>query len=211
MNQKNSLGLDKCFLDINDPIKLFKSWFDEAKKTEPNDHNAFSLATSNNKGFPTVRIVLLKDYNESGFVFYTNLDSQKSLSLKENPKAEMCFYWKSLMRQIRVNGTILKVSDKEANDYYNSRAYESKIGAWASKQSKVLKSREELFNEIKKYKEKYNEEKIVPRPQNWSGWRLLPNEIEFWLSGDNRIHERLKYSREKSNPYGDWNRFLLNP
>jgi len=208
MNQKNSLGLDKRFLDTNNPIELFKTWFNEAKKTEPNDPNAFSLATSNNKGFPTVRIVLLKDYNENGFVFYTNLNSQKSLFLKENPKAEICFYWKSLMRQVRVNGNIFQVSDKEADDYYNTRPYGSKIGAWASNQSEILKSREELFNSIKKYKEKYKDEKNVPRPKNWSGWRLQPDQIEFWLGADNRIHERLKFSRDKS---GSWNKFLLNP
>ena len=208
MNQKNSLGLDKCFLDNNDPIELFKIWFNEAKKTEPNDPNAFSLAAADNKGFPSVRVVLLKDYNKNGFVFYTNLNSQKSLSLKENPKAEMCFYWKSLMRQVRISGNIVKVSDKEADDYYNTRTYESRIGAWASKQSEILKSREELISLIKKYKEKYNDKENVPRPNHWSGWRLLPNEIEFWLRVENRIHERLKYSKDNR---GNWNKFLLNP
>ena len=208
MNQKNSLGLDKCFLDIDDPIELFKNWFNEAKKAELNNPNAFSLATSDFKGFPTVRIVLLKDYNNNGFAFYTNLNSKKSLSIKENPRAEMCFYWKSLSRQVRINGTISKVSDKEADNYYLTRPYESKIGAWASNQSEVLESRSELINLIKKYKKKYNDEKKVPRPKNWSGWRLLPKEIEFWMNVENRIHERLKYSK---NSRGDWNKFLLNP
>ena len=142
MNQKNSLGLDKCFLDTNDPIELFKTWFNEAKKTEPNDPNAFSLATADSKGFPSVRIVLLKDYNKNRFIFYSNLNSQKSLSIKENPKGEMCFYWKSLSRQVRVNGSISQVSDKEADNYYNTRAYGSRIAAWASKQSEVLQSRQ---------------------------------------------------------------------
>ena len=208
MNQKNSLGLNKCFLDTNDPIELFKNWFNEAERNEPNNHNALSLATSNNKGFPTVRIVLLKKYSNNGFIFYTNLDSQKSLSLKENPKAEMCFYWKSLMRQIRINGNVSKVSDQEADEYYNTRPYESRIGAWASNQSKILKSREELINLINEYKKKYNDQKKVPRPKNWSGWCLLPNEIEFWLNVDSRIHERLKYSKEEN---GKWKKFLLNP
>ena len=153
-------------------------------------------------------MVLLKDFNENGFIFYTNLDSQKSLSLKENPKAEMCFYWKSLSRQVRINGHISQVSDKDAEEYYNTRPYGARIGAWASKQSKVLKNRSELINSIKDYKEKYNDEKNVPRPDHWSGWSLSPKEIEFWLHADNRIHERLKYSKDNN---GNWNKFLLNP
>ena len=208
MNQKNSLGLDKCFLDTNDPIELFKNWFNEAKKNELNDPNAFSLATSDTKGFPSVRVVLLKNYSQNGFVFYTNLNSSKSLSIKENPRAEMCFYWKSLLRQIRINGTLSQVSEKEADDYFSSRPYGSKISAWASKQSEVLESRAELINSIEKYKKKYDNEKKVPRPKNWSGWKLLPKEIEFWIRVENRIHERLKYTQNDS---GKWKRFLLNP
>jgi len=208
MNQKNSLELDKCFLNTNDPIELFKTWMNKAKETEPNDPNALSLATSDSNGLPSVRIVLLKDFNENGFVFYTNLNSQKSLSLKKNPKAEMCFHWKSLLRQVRINGTVSEVLEKEADDYYDTRSYDSRIGAWASKQSEVLNSRKELIDSIKKYKEKYNNEKNVPRPNYWSGWRLLPKEIEFWLNVENRIHERLKYFKDKN---GKWNKFLLNP
>jgi len=208
MNQKNSLGLDKCFLDVNDPIDLFKYWFNEAKKTELNDPNAFSLATSDLKGSPSVRVVLLKDYSQSGFVFYTNLNSKKSLSIKENPRAEMCFYWKSLSRQIRVNGIVSQVTEKEADDYYSTRPYGSKIAAWASKQSEVLESRRELLNSIAKYKKKYNDEKKVPRPKNWSGWKLLPKEMEFWNRIEDRIHERLKYSKKVN---GEWEKFLLNP
>ena len=207
MNQKNSLGLNKCFLDTNDPIELFKNWFNEAERNEPNNHNALSLATSNNKGFPTVRIVLLKKYSNNGFIFYTNLDSQKSLSLKENPKAEMCFYWKSLMRQIRINGNVSKVSDQEADEYYNTRPYESRIGAWASNQSKILKSREELINLINEYKKKYNDEKKVPRPKHWSGWCLIPSSIEFWLGDKFRIHERLRYNKISN----DWKKEILYP
>ena len=207
MNQKNSLGLDKCFLDVNDPIDLFKYWFNEAKKFELNDPNAFSLATSDAKGFPSVRIVLLKDYNQNGFVFYTNLNSSKSLSIKENPRAEMCFYWKSLSRQIRIKGTISQVSEKEADDYYSTRPYGSKIGAWASKQSEVLESRAELINLMEEYKKKYNDEKKIPRPKNWSGWRLFPREMEFWMRVENRIHERLKYVKVNES----WEKVLLSP
>ncbi|MDC0851240.1 pyridoxamine 5'-phosphate oxidase [Candidatus Pelagibacter sp.] len=208
MNQKNSLGLKNCFLDLDDPIQLFKIWMDEAKKSEPNDPNSFSLATSNKESLPSVRVVLLKEFNQSGFVFYTNLNSQKGNELKENPKAAMCFHWKSLLRQIRVSGTVIQVEDEIADQYYNLRDYESRIGAWASKQSKELSSRNELMNLIKQFKKKYNDEDNVPRPGHWSGWNLSPTSIEFWLDGDNRIHERLKYTKDKSN---NWIKFLLNP
>ena len=208
MNQKNTLELDKCFLNTNDPIELFKTWMNKAKETEPNDPNALSLATTDKNGFPSVRIVLLKYFSKNGFVFYTNLNSQKSLSLKENPKAEMCFYWKSLLRQVRVSGNASLVSDKVADDYYNTRPHAARIGSWASKQSTVLKDKDELINSIKKYKEKYNNEKNVDRPEYWSGWNLTPKNIEFWLKGENRIHERLKYSKDDN---GNWNKFLLHP
>ena len=151
MNQKNLLGLNNCFLDLDDPIKLFKIWMDEAKNSEPNDPNAVALATSNKNNFPSVRMVLLKDFSQNGFVFYTNLNSQKGNELKENPNAAMCFHWKSLLRQVRISGAISQVEDKVADEYYNSRGYESRIGAWASKQSKELKNRNELKNSIKIY------------------------------------------------------------
>jgi pyridoxamine 5'-phosphate oxidase len=131
MNQKNALGLNSCFLDINDPIELFKIWMEEAKASEPNDPNALALATADKNAIPSVRMVLLKDFNREGFVFYTNLESQKGNELKENPSASMCFHWKSLLRQIRVNGKLLKVSEDVADEYYNSRTYDSRIGAWA--------------------------------------------------------------------------------
>ena len=197
MNQKNPLGLNSCFLDLDDPIELFKLWMDDAKKSEPNDPNAVSLATSNNN-FPSVRMVLLKDFSQNGFIFYTNLNSQKGNELKENPKAAMCFHWKSLLRQIRINGVVTQVADDVADKYYNSRSYESRIGAWASKQSKELTSRDQLIDSIKKYKGKYNDENNVPRPSHWSGWVLSPQSIEFWLDGDSRIHERLKYVKDRN-------------
>ena len=208
MNQKNSLGLNNCFLDLDDPIELFKVWMDEAKKSEPNDPNALSLATSNKNNIPSVRMVLLKEFNQNGFVFYTNLNSQKGNELKENPNAAMCFHWKSLLRQIRISGTITQVEDSVADKYYNSRGYDSRIGAWASKQSKELKNRDELENSIKDFKKKFNDENNVPRPNHWSGWNLLPKRIEFWLDGDSRIHERLNYTIDKS---GNWIKSLLSP
>ncbi|MBT3693596.1 MAG: pyridoxamine 5'-phosphate oxidase [Candidatus Pelagibacter sp.] len=208
MNQKNSLGLNSCFLDLNDPIELFRVWMEEAKKTEPNDPNALALATSDKDNTPSVRMVLLKDFSKDSFTFYTNLNSQKGNELKSNPKAAMCFHWKSLLRQIRITGQIKKVSDKVADEYYNTRGYESRIGAWASKQSTILKNRDELLKSIEAFKQKYNDQSKVPRPDHWSGWNLIPSSIEFWLDGDNRIHERLKYDREET---GSWVKSLLNP
>ena len=208
MNQKNSLGLNSCFLDLNDPIELFRVWMEEAKKTEPNDPNALALATSDKDNSPSVRMVLLKDFSKDGFTFYTNLNSQKGNELKSNPKAAMCFHWKSLLRQIRITGQIKKVSDKVADEYYNTRGYESRIGAWASKQSTILKNRDELLKSIEAFKQKYNDQSKVPRPDHWSGWNLIPSKIEFWLDGDNRIHERLRYSKDET---GSWVKSLLSP
>tara|TARA_B100001093_G_scaffold484068_1_gene517160 strand:+ start:24 stop:650 length:627 start_codon:yes stop_codon:yes gene_type:complete len=208
MNQKNSLGINSCFLDLDDPFQLFKEWMEEAKKSEPNDPNAVALATSSKNNIPSVRMVLLKDFNENGFVFYTNLSSQKGNDLKENPYAAMCFHWKSLLRQIRIVGKISLISNKVADEYYSLRAYESQIGAWASKQSQELKTRDELIKSIQNYKKKFDNETNVPRPSHWSGWNLFPESIEFWLDGDNRIHERLKYTKNNS---GNWTKSLLSP
>jgi len=208
MNQKNSLGLNKCFMDLDDPIALFDKWYEEAKKSEINDPNAIALATSDKNNIPSVRMVLMKEFNEKGFVFYTNLNSQKSIEIKENPNASMCFHWKSLLRQVRINGVIEPVEDKQADQYYNSRGYESRIGAWASKQSAVLNNRNELFEAISKFKEKFQDKENVPRPSHWSGWNLIPNNIEFWLDGESRIHERLKYQK---NNQGKWIKSLLSP
>jgi len=208
MNQKNSLGLNNCFLDKNDPIDLFEAWMNEAKKTELNDPNAVALATSDHNNSPSIRMVLLKDFNKDGFVFYTNLNSQKGNELKNNPKAAMCFHWKSLLRQVRINGVVQKVSNKVADEYYNSRGYESRIGAWASKQSTILNNRDELLNSIEEYKKKYSNKNDVPRPEHWSGWNLIPTSIEFWLDGDSRIHERLKYTKDNE---GNWAKSLLSP
>ena len=155
MNEKNSLGLDNCFKDYENPLKLFNEWFAEAKKTEINDPNALALATSTKDGIPNVRMVLLKGFNENGFVFYTNLNSKKSNDIKSNPWVSMCFHWKSLLRQIRIIGKVKKVSDSEADTYYNSRSYGSRIGAWASKQSTVLQNRDDLDKSIDYFKKKY--------------------------------------------------------
>ncbi len=208
MNQKNPFDLDKCFKDLENPIELFKEWFNEAKKTEINDPNVFTLATADKNGIPSARMILLKDYSQNGFIFYTNLNSKKSSDLKENPNASLCFHWKSLLRQIRITGKVSKVSDKESDAYYKTRSYDSRVGAWASKQSSVLKNREDLHKLIEDFKKKYPNENGIPRPDHWSGWSLNPNSIEFWLDGENRIHQRLKYIKNDNNK---WEKILLNP
>ena len=208
MNQKNSLGIDICFKDIADPIKLFEEWFNEAKKAEINDPNALALATADKSGVPSVRMVLLKSFNNKGFVFYTNFNSKKSDDLNENPQASLCFHWKSLLRQIRISGNVSKVSDKESDAYYKTRSYGSRIGAWASNQSSVLNNIDELYKSIEDYKKKYPDENNVPRPDYWSGWNLKPTSIEFWLDGKDRIHQRLKYTKKEDQ---SWEKFLLNP
>ena len=207
MNQKNLLGLSSCFVDLDDPLKLFDIWMLEAKKSEINDPNALSLATTNSKNEPSVRMVLLKGLSENGFVFYTNLNSPKSHDIKNNPNAAMCFHWKSLQRQIRIKGVILQVSDEEADKYFNSRPYESRIGAWASDQSKAMNKREEFLKKIEEYKKKYKDEKNLPRPSHWSGWCLKPSSIEFWLGDKYRIHERLKYNKISNG----WKKEILYP
>ena len=207
MNQKNSLGLDSCFKDLEDPLALFTIWLAEATKKEINDPNALSLATTNSKNEPSVRMVLLKGLSKKGFVFYTNLNSPKSDDLKKNPKAEMCFHWKSLQRQIRVFGSIAQISDEEADIYFNSRPYESRIGAWASDQSKPMSNRKEFLKKIEEFKIKYKDEKNLPRPKHWSGWCLNPSLFEFWLGDKYRIHERLKYNKVSNN----WKKEILYP
>jgi len=207
MNQKNLLGLNSCFKDLDDPLELFKIWMSEAEKKEINDPNALSLATANKNNEPSVRIVLLKGLSQKGFVFYTNLNSPKSGDLKNSPKASMCFHWKSLQRQIRIFGTITQVQDQEADAYFNSRPYESRIGAWASDQSKVMNKREELLKKIEEFKKKYKDSKNLPRPKHWSGWCLSPLSIEFWLGDKYRIHERLKYNKISNN----WKKEILYP
>jgi pyridoxamine 5'-phosphate oxidase len=208
MNEKNSLGLDKCFLETDEPFQLFDKWYEAAKKKEINDPNALALATSSKNNVPSVRMVLLKDFSKNGFVFYTNLNSQKGNEIKENPSVSMCFHWKSLLRQVRINGKVTPVQNTVADKYYNSRAYDSRIGAWASNQSSILNDRQELINSIDKFKKKFNEKDNVPRPDHWSGWNLKPDSIEFWLDGDNRIHERLKFLL---NSDGSWKKVLLSP
>jgi len=179
----------------------------EAEKKEINDPNALALATADDNNLPSVRMVLLKGLSKNGFVFYTNLNSLKSSDLKKNPNAAMCFHWKSLQRQIRISGKVKMVTDEEANKYFNSRPYESRIGAWASEQSQVMNIREEFLKKIIDYKKKYKDGNDLPRPQHWSGWSLSALTIEFWLGDKYRIHERLKYIKVADS----WKKEILYP
>jgi pyridoxamine 5'-phosphate oxidase len=206
-NGKNSLGLDSSFEEMANPIELFKKWFSKAEESEINDPNAVAVATSDKNSQPNVRMVLLKGLSDKGFVFYTNFNSKKGTELKGNQKASMCFHWKSLRRQVRVLGKVEEVTSKEADDYYNSRPYKNRISAWASSQSEVLDKRETFLEKLKKFEKKYPDQNNVPRPLHWSGWRLLPNEIEFWLDGEGRIHERLNYIKLKDK----WSKEILYP
>jgi pyridoxamine 5'-phosphate oxidase len=206
-NNKNSLGLDLCFEDIDNPIDLFKNWFKKAKETEINDPNAVALGTADQKNQPSVRMVLLKGLSDEGFVFYTNFNSKKGSDLKSNKQASMCFHWKSLRRQVRIEGKVEEVTEKEADDYFNSRPYKNRVSAWASSQSEKLESRDIFLNKIKKFENKYPDQNKVPRPPHWSGWRIFPRVIEFWLDGEGRIHERLNYT----NNNGKWKREILYP
>lgn len=173
---------------IIDPIPLFKKWLSEAEKTEPRDPNAMQLATVAKNGMPSVRTVLLKDIINGNFVFYTNYESRKSNEILDTSKGAICFYWKSLNRQVRLVGSIKKVSDEVSDNYYKSRSRGSRIGAWSSKQSRELDSRNTLMEEVKAFEAKYPND--IPRPNFWGGFALTPIEFEFWEDGDFRLHNR---------------------
>lgn len=192
---------DAVFFTKHDPFALFADWLKEAGTTEPNDPNAMALATVDPDGLPNVRMVLLKDVDPHGFVFYTNLESAKGKELTTNPKAALCFHWKSLRRQVRVRGPLTPVPDAEADAYFQSRARDSRIGAWASKQSRPMEGRFALEKRVAGYAAKYGLGHI-PRPPHWSGFRLRPTEIEFWRDRPFRLHDRLVFARGSKG--GDW-------
>jgi pyridoxamine 5'-phosphate oxidase len=189
-----------------DPIQRFADWIGEAEKTEPNDPTAMTLATATPEGVPSARMVLLKGVDERGFVFYTNMTSRKAKELSANPKAALCFHWKSLRRQIRVEGAVEPVSDGEADAYFAGRLRVSQLGAWASKQSQPLKGRFELEARVAKYTAKFNIGS-VPRPPFWSGFRLAPECIEFWEDKPFRLHMRVVFHRVE----GGWTMEELYP
>ena len=180
--------------DMPDPFALFETWLREATASEPNDPNALSLATSTPAGHPSVRMVLLKGYDAHGFVFYTNLDSRKGHELHDNPHAAMLFHWKTLRRQVRIEGPITPVTPEDADAYFNSRARVSRLGAAASDQSRPLPARAELERRVAELDARYPGD-TIPRPANWSGLRVTPQSIEFWQDMPYRLHDRRLYTR----------------
>ena len=192
----------------SEPIAHFAEWFAEARASEPNDPEAMALSTVDANGQPNVRMVLLKGVDQSGFVFFSNQESAKGQELAANPRAALCFHWKSLRRQVRVRGTIVPVSDAEADAYFASRPKDSQIGAWASKQSRPLEGRFALEKEVARMAVKYALQD-VPRPSYWMGYRLQPLAIEFWRDRPFRLHERLLYERD--NLEADWRTVKLFP
>lgn len=172
-----------------EPFEIFRSWFAEAQKSEPNDPNAVAVATADAQGRPSVRMVLMKSWDETGFVFYTNLESRKGRELAENPNVALLFHWKSLRRQVRIEGRVEPVSDAEADAYFASRPRDSQIGAWASDQSRPLEGRAAFLGRIAKEAARFGVS-AVPRPPHWSGFRVVPERIEFWEDRSFRLHER---------------------
>lgn len=193
-----------------DPIVQFQDWMDEAAKSEPNDPNAVCLATATPAGIPSARMVLLKGIDERGFVIYTNTESRKGDELNANPQAALCFHWKTLRRQIRVEGAVEPVTAEEADAYFNSRARDSRIGAWASRQSRPMTGRFELEARIAEYVAKFGLGKI-PRPPHWSGYRIVPRRIEFWRDRPFRLHDRVVYHRQVEGEAVSWRTERLFP
>lgn len=194
----------------NSPYDLFEQWLSEAEAKEPNDPNAMCLATATPEGVPSARMVLLKGLDARGFVFYTNGTSRKGGELDSNQNAALCFHWKSLLKQVRVEGEIEEVSAEEADAYYNTRHRGSRIGAWASKQSQPLGSYDELKEFVENYEAEFEGVDPIPRPPYWKGFRVKPRSIEFWIDGEYRLHERYVFKPDEENK-GDWQRHMLYP
>jgi pyridoxamine 5'-phosphate oxidase len=196
------------FTEREDPFELFRDWFADAGKSEPNDPDAMSLATVDDSGLPNVRMVLMKEWDKAGFVFYTNFESQKGQEILATEKAALLFHWKSLRRQVRIRGPVEQVTAAEADAYFKSRPRDSRIGAWASQQSRPLKTRYELETSVAMHAARYAIGD-VPRPPHWSGFRVKPVSIEFWHDRPFRLHDRVVFRREK--PDGAWTKDRLYP
>jgi pyridoxamine 5'-phosphate oxidase len=196
------------FTEADEPLRLFAAWFAEAKRAEPVNPDAMTLATVDPDGLPNARMVLLKGFDERGFVFYTNVDSVKGQELEDAPKAALTFYWKSLQRQVRARGSVEPVAAAEADAYFATRSRMAQIGAWASKQSSALESRLAFEKAIARYTAKYPIG-TVPRPPNWSGYRVAPREIEFWQERPFRLHDRVAFTR--SSLTAPWTKTRLYP
>jgi pyridoxamine 5'-phosphate oxidase len=192
-----------------DPCSLFEEWFAMAQQSEPNDPHAMALATVDEHGMPDVRMVLLNARDHRGYCFFTNFESDKARELLANPKAAFVMHWKSLRRQIRVRGPVEVVADKEADAYFSTRARVSQIGAHASKQSRPLANRYTLLERVETLKKSFGEDEPVKRPANWSGFRVIPQVMEFWKDGANRLHDRVRFTRTL--PDGQWSRQRLYP
>jgi len=196
------------FTEADEPLRLFTAWFSDATRSESADPNAMTLATVDADGLPNARMVLLKGFDERGFVFYTNLDSQKGRELDAAPKGALVFHWKSLSRQVRLRGPLTRVEDAEADAYYATRPRLAQIGAWASKQSAPLESRMAFEKAIAFYMAKFAVG-TIPRPPHWSGFRLLPLTIEFWQDRPYRLHDRIEFRR--GGPDEPWSKTRLYP
>ncbi len=196
------------FIPPENPYDLFGEWFLEASNKELNDPGAMCLATASSDGVPSARMVLLKEFDDDGFKFHTNIESRKGNEILHNPKASICFHWKTLRKQVRLEGMLHEVSQEESTQYFKTRNRKSQIGAWASNQSRELENYQTLQERYKHYEEKFKNEDNIPKPDYWVGFRLNPNQFEFWNDGENRLHKRYVYTQDKK---GNWITGMLYP